>query len=211
YYVSIEENVKLERKQFEKVYAEKEIQDKEDYLRRIWEDIGSSSRSAATTRYLSGPLQTWYIPGDNCGSIASAICMRYYFDYVSTSYVVPNCIGRDSLIYVMQQYVGEGATGTSSLEGGLNVYFFDMNINNYTYSSNDFSFNIIRNRINAKRPVIIDTDNHPVYYEHWLIAHGYSVIPGNGEYVIVNDGWEHNDVWLSADDSCLDELIYFRN
>ncbi len=39
-----------------------------------------------------------YISGGHCGSIASAICMRYYYDYVSTNYVPSGSIGQNALI-----------------------------------------------------------------------------------------------------------------
>lgn len=74
-------------------------------------------------RYINGSLKTWYISGGHCGSIASAICMRYYYDYVSTNYVPSGSIGQNALIALMQQYVGSGGTTYSNLDNGLDNYF----------------------------------------------------------------------------------------
>ncbi len=209
-FVSLKDNVSVGMEQFNKVYSKEEISNKKELVQGLEDSSKEQLRHVNIERYINGSLKTWYISGGHCGSIACAICMRYYDDYVSTKYVASNQTDEDSLISLMQQYVGAGGTSTSDLVDGLNEYFDDRNVYNTTYSKSYFSFNTIKNKINKSRPVIIDTDSHPTYGEHWIIAHGYFASKVDGDYVIVNDGWGSNNVWLNIDSGDLDDLVYFK-
>lgn len=167
-----------------------------------------------TIKKLPGTLKTWYISGGHCGSIASAITMRYYYDYVSSNYVNSAEISENSLISLMQKYVGYGATRYSDLKNGLNSYFRYRGVNNSAISLDYFSYSKLMNRININRPVIVGTSNDSKFGNHWIVAHGYAEINygavENSNYIIVNDGWENNDVWVDIKSASFDGLIYFE-
>ena len=160
---------------------------------------------------MKGTLKTWYISGNNCGSIASAICMSFYRDYVNLHYVDNYHTGKDALIALMQQYVGVGETNYDDLVNGLNWYFKVRGIANSAVKTNGFIFSTVRNKISANRPVIVRTTKPSTYGEHWIIAHGYFESAVDGNYIIVNDGWGSNNVWIESNTSTLDGIIYFTN
>lgn len=86
-FVSLKDNSSVRIEQFENVYSKEEIADKEESIRTLENTLKNQLRHVNIERYINGSLKTWYISGGHCGSIASAICMRYYYDYVSTNYV----------------------------------------------------------------------------------------------------------------------------
>lgn len=61
------------------------------------------------------------------------------------------------------------------------------------------------------RPIIIGTTNHPTFGDHWIIGHGYFTSPVDGNYVIVNNGWGNNNVWIEPSTTYLDGTIHFTN
>ena len=156
----------------------------------------------------------WYIDGNNCGAIASAITMRYYYDYVDKAYVSSSKISENNLISLMQKYVGYGFTGYSDLKKGLNRYFRDKGINNSVVSLDYFRYSRLVSRIDRNRPVIVGASSDSYYGAHWIIAHGYAEINNgnveNTKYIIVNDGYKNNDVWLNIKSTPFDGLIYFE-
>lgn len=129
-FVSLKDNSSVRIEQFENVYSKEEIADKEESIRTLENTLKNQLRHVNIERYINGSLKTWYISGGHCGSIASAICMRYYYDYVSTNYVPSGSIGQNALIALMQQYVGSGGTTYSNLDNGLDNYFNARNVNN---------------------------------------------------------------------------------
>lgn len=209
--VSLKDNTMCETNQFNEIYSKENILNKENLVRSLENSLQNQLRHVNIERYIDSSLRKWYISGGHCGSIASAICMRYYHDYVNRNYVPNGSTSESDLISLMQQYVGSGGTSTDDLVNGLNRYFSNRNINNSTLSTSSFSFGTIRNKINNSRPVIIDTDGDLTYGEHWIIAHGYFTSPVDGDYVIVNNGWGSNNVWLNTDSGTLDDLVYFSN
>lgn len=193
----------------EEYYTREAIANPNEYLSALRQ--ASNARYVIVEEYLSAPLQRWYIDGDNCGSIASAICMRWYYDNVSTSYVNSNNISENSLIALMQSYVGVGFTGYSDLVDGLNSYFDSRNVDNTAAMTSTFSFSRVKRSILDDRPIIVGTLNHPTYRNHWIIAHGYFESRVDGNYIIVNDGWRNNDVWVEPNTTTFDGTIYFAN
>lgn len=169
------------------------------------------ARYVKSEKYLSGELKKWYISGGNCGSIASAICMRYYYDYVDTSYVDSDKIEENTLIALMQEYVGEGGTNYNNLYKGLNKYFKSRNINNNAIKKTSFNFSNVKQAILSDRPIIVGTLKHPTYKDHWIIAHGYFESRVDGSYIIINNGWKNNNVWIVPDANYLDGTISFEN
>lgn len=210
-FVSLKDNSSVRIEQFENVYSKEEIADKEESIRTLENTLKNQLRHVNIERYINGSLKTWYISGGHCGSIASAICMRYYYDYVSTNYVSSGSIGQNALIALMQQYVGSGGTTYSNLDNGLDNYFNARNVNNSANAITSFSFSRVKTQINRSRPIIIGTTNHPTFGDHWIIGHGYFTSPVDGNYVIVNNGWGNNNVWIEPSTTYLDGTIHFTN
>lgn len=79
----------VNRNDFANIYSKKEISLYEKSL-TIYKDLNNDIvpyGNLNTIKKLPGKLKAWYIGGGNCGAIASAISMRYYYDYVNKSYV----------------------------------------------------------------------------------------------------------------------------
>lgn len=148
----------------EEYYTKVRIDEPQDSLIAFRQD--SSARRINVERYLSAPLQEWYVSGDNCGSIASAICMRWYYDNVDYSYVNADNITQSSLIYVMQGFVGSGRTNYNDIVNGLNSYFETRNVTNSAAKTSTFSFSRVKQSIFADRPIIVGTKNHPTFGNH---------------------------------------------
>lgn len=193
----------------EEYYTREAIANPNEYLSALRQ--ASNARYVIVEEYLSAPLQKWYVSGGHCGSIASAICMRWYYDNVSTAYVNSNNISESSLISLMQSYVGAGGTWYDDMVDGLNSYFDDRNVNNTAVQTSAFSFSRVKQSILADRPIIVGTASDPDFGDHWIIAHGYFESRVDGNYIIVNDGWRHNDVWVEPNTTTFDGTIYFTN
>lgn len=210
-FVSLKDHSRFRREQFKSVYSKEEITNKKELINSLENALSNQLRYVNVERYINGSLKTWYISGGHCGSIASAICMRYYYDYVSTNYVPSGSTGQNALIDLMQQYVGSGGTNYSDLDSGLDDYFNARNVNNSANAITGFSFSRVKTQINRSRPIIIGTTNHPTFGEHWIIGHGYFTSPVDGDYVIVNNGWGNNNVWIEPSTTYLDGTIHFTN
>ncbi len=208
-FLSLKDDSLLQKNEFKIVYGETK-----NVPKRTDENIYYPFASTNTVKVLSGSLKKWYIDGNNCGSIASAITMRYYYDNVNKKYVDSNKISENSLIALMQHYVGAGKTTYPQVVNGLNNYFTSRKLNNFARAERGFNFNKLQNRIYNNRPVIIGTDNDQKYGNHWIIGHGYAIIRDSvttTNYAIVNDGWRHNNIWINIKASSLDGLIYFSD
>lgn len=192
-------------------YHQTRINNKDEFVSDLRSATKEHNRNLDVEKYLPYSLQTWYVSGGHCGAIASAICMRYYYDHVNTSYVGPSYTSESALISVMQFYVGSGGTSYSNMVSGLNSYFASRYVTNAANATTPFSFSKVRNAINANRPIIVGTYNHPVYGSHWLIAHGFFQSDLDGNYVIVNNGCGYNNVWVAVNTTYLDGTIHFTN
>ena len=192
------------------MYFKVEVEDKELLLEEFIEQ-NYQARHINIEKYINGSLQTWYISGGNCGSIASAICMRYYYDYVSSTYVDSSKIGQNDLISLMQSYVGSGGTTYSNMVKGINSYLAVRSVTNSVQRTSSFSFSTVKNQINSSRPIIVGTLNRGTFGDHWIIAHGYFESPVDGNYIIVNNGWSNNNVWIEPDTQTLDGTIISAN
>ena len=193
------------------VYAAESIVDQEHYFDSFFEDEENNLRHINVEKYISGSLKPWRQTCSNCcGATASAICMRYYYDYVSTAYVSHDKIEREPLISLMRQYVGPNYTTTTMMRVGLQRYLNSRPVNNNARSGN-FSFSTIKGKINGSRPVIIGTQNDSTYGNHWMIVHGFFESIVDGKYVIVNNGYGSNNVWLDITRVNFYKIVYFDN
>lgn len=213
-YKSLTTNNLYNEKSFEVIYTKEKV-DKIKILddKKVANIVSSSSqKSGGTTVYLSDSLLTWYVSGGLCGPISGAICMMYYNDNVSTAYVAAGDEVESKLINIMNTYMdvdGNGSTNTTEVVNGLNDFLDDRSVSTNVYSTSSFSFTTVKSKINNDRPVIVDTDNSPIFREHWIIAHGYYDSLSD-DFIIVNNGWGDNDVWV-ATDGYLDDIVYFSN
>lgn len=194
------------------VYEKQPLEDKEEYVAKLQKENKKRSKSGVVTKYLSSMPQNWsYNTTGFCGALASAICMRYYYDNVSTRYVDVLLLGEVDLTELMRGYVGRGGTTKRELARGLNDYFNFMGVDNVAnYNGNTFSFNTVVNSINRDRPAIVGIHRDP-YGDHWIVAWGYYYKTNNtnSQYVIVIDGWGNDQVFISVSENCLREVVYF--
>ncbi|SHK26436.1 cysteine peptidase family C39 domain-containing protein [Paramaledivibacter caminithermalis] len=201
---------------FKKIYDKNKI-DKHSKLSEFENEIYTlnySTRGVANEEYLSKSLKTWYKSGGYCGPIAAAITMMFYDEVVSEKYVDTDNENENDLIDIMAYYIDPDhstnpGSSPNELRDGITSYLGGQNVNNYATKST-YNFNTIKSKINSNRPQIIGTANDPTYYDHWMTVHGY-YDDGMDEYVIVNNGWGDNNVWLSSDRGTFDYLIYLWN
>ncbi|GEM_PF-350296 len=228
YLLNISNNEKISRKEIKNIYTKEKSIDKERKSKEIIEKYNtlalstddSKTDSALPSDYtieLPRTLKTWYVSGGYCGPIAAAIVLMYYDEEYNESYVSYSNENESDLIDLMIDYVyssggnPENGTGTAELENAINDYLDDYYNSNYavayapSYDYPQGSFSKIGNCIANDKPAIVDLDNHPTYGEHWVIAHGYTYSPD--QYVIVNDGWENNNIWLHYEEG-IDDVIY---
>lgn len=135
-----------------------------------------------------------------------------YYDEQYNDNIVDDSNENEDFVDVLIPYIEGDAPGstTSELKNGINDYLSDMMISDYeATSTTSFSFSRIQSNIGYDRPTIVDTDNDPTFGEHWLICYGYfdGTMEGD-DYIIVNNGWGDNDIWVNIDDSNLDDLVY---
>lgn len=209
---SLKDDTIVDIEQLNDYYTREKISNPQKYLTTLYSTYqASNARYAIVEEYLSCALKRWCVPGDNCGSIASAICMRYYYDNVDTAYADSSGLTQTALITKMQEFVGSGGTTHRQLINGLNDYFDSRNVDNTAIGTSLFSFSRVKRSILADRPIIIGTLDHPTFGDHWIIAHGYfeSIVDGN--YIIINNGWGSNDIWIEPDTSLLSDTIHFEN
>lgn len=216
--IDLKNQDEIQKSDITNIYSKKQINLYDSKLNSNLLKINSNNiiitpyASLNTKKTLPIALKTWTMGDDNCGSIASAIMMRYYYDYVDKSYVNSSQISQSSLISLMQKYVGYGKTGYSQLINGLDNYFKDKGLNNYVERHYYFPYSKVMNRIDNNRPVIVGTLLGSQFGSHWIIAHGYAQMNNGGtidEYIIVNDGWGHNNVWVDVNSTPIDGIIYF--
>lgn len=212
---SIIENSIIDNSKFANCYKREKITNQQEYMQILKSEYNSNSRAATTERYLSAPLQPWSNETIGiCGSVAAAICMRFYEDNVSSIYVEDSLTSRDDLVWLMRTYLGEidrYGTFYGDVALGLNDYFTSRAIQNTAVWEIPFNFSELKQRIRANRPVIVGTQEDSEYGKHWIIAHGYFESRVDGEYIIVNNGWGRNNVWVYPNSETVHGMIYFLN
>jgi len=101
---------------------------------------------------------------------------------------------------------------------GLVSYFNRKDITTRTVNVTGYSFSNVRTQIKANRPMLLEVTGAYAGLgntgSHTVTIHGYYV--GNVElwrelYIVVNNGWGSNNVWLSVDSgtSKLRDTLYF--
>ena len=193
------------------IYRRDELDDKEEYINRKRKSKLKRSQKAPIKRYIKNELVTYRNPTRfACGATAAAICLKYYHDNVDTNYIKREYDSERALIerLRLQRYVGAAGTYDTDLKRGLNQWFEDYDINDSTDIYN-YSFFSVKAQINKSKPIMVWLDE--TYYEapHWVVIYGYFEDLANGSYIIVNPGWGYNGVWIEADTSALQTMLYF--
>ena len=193
------------------IYRREELDDKEEYVNRKRNRKLKRSQKKPLEKYIKGELVTYRNPTSSaCGATAAAICLKYYHDYVDAKYVKRELCTETALIEKLRtnNFIGGGGTYDTDLKRGLNNWFADYGINDNTDIYN-YSFYSVKAQINKSKPIIVWLDENYYGAAHWVVIYGYFDDLANGGYIIVNPGWGYNGVWIEADTSALQTMLYF--
>ncbi|KGG79451.1 hypothetical protein Y919_11980 [Caloranaerobacter azorensis H53214] len=213
-----------------KKYKENWI-DKEIKLRKIKEETKNMNLTLISTdsivpmsiyeeyRELKGTLRTWST-SRYCGVDAVAILLMYFDDYYTESFVSSTLETATALTdyLVNEGYIADMATSGEALAYGdtyslgIDNYLYDNNLlNSYTPETRAYSYLAIKTYINGNKPVITGTESaHPDFDNHWIITHGYCRPWGEEPLLIINDGFGTNDMFVTADATCYDNIVYIK-
>ncbi len=168
----------------------------------------SSTYSTTDEKKLTNPTKKYkYNPDGRCGSVACAILLRYYNDYVNTNYLASKfetSDGKKLINYLTDNYIKKETT-YYQLRTRLNNYLKGIGVSSRLKSieatNSTTVYNKIKSYIKKNRPLIVGLNNHPKYGCHWVIGTGYSQVYndviGYGYSVIVNDGWGNTNVHVN--------------
>ncbi len=177
-------------------------------------NLGGNASVRAQTDYqvtINGNLPNYsYNPNGICGSTAAAMWFSYMDIYVDDNYVSDQLVTTDgmALIQDLVPYIDGVIPGsnTDDLRNGMQEYIDARNITK-TMNSCTWDNTIFKARIAASRPVIIDLDSDPTYYEHWVVAYGYYVRKDPSiSYLLVNDG--HGNTGIHINLSYVGDMVY---
>lgn len=159
---------------------------------------------------------------------ASAIFLRYMYDYHSIKYL-QQCWADGAVQNYLKNagYVAdtESLTANNVLEGGwsmgehyvgLNDYLADCGLTErltYTALTRNEWTNIF-NSFAADRPIIVKTSNHNYttfgYAKKFLLAYGYYYQDSSGGSMVINDGNGRNNIYIPSDDAYYDAIIRLK-
>jgi hypothetical protein len=151
----------------------------------------------------------------NCGPTAAAITLDYFDDHHNNAFIPSQYESQSALFpFLTPDYIPNDAT-LPQMEQGLFDILFDHGLTSSydTERKDNVDYNKIMSLIDSDKPSIVSLDNHPTYYDHWVVVHGYYVqtvpwvIPHY--YIVVNDGWGNNNVNILVD-SYVDEMVYIE-
>lgn len=192
-----------------------EKKDKQKIYENLKQKISDSLKSVQPMSFieqgsLTGTLRTW---GTSyyCGVDGTAIILMYIDDYYDENVVSTNIESASGLTnyLVNSNYIyNSPASGDDILYGeqgstGLNDYLVDRGYlySGYTGFKSSYSWWLLKNKIDSNKPLMIGTSTtHPTYPSHWIIAHGYCRGYDGVPYVIVNNGFGSNNIYVSAAD-----------
>lgn len=170
-------------------------------------------QSSVVNQFATGSLRKYsYNPNVICGSTAAAILLMYYRDY-KDSWIVPSWhvtdTGESLINLLVPQINGDPpqVAYSSDVALGLNWYFRWRGISDQYYSNwNQFvsqadTYEKFLSYMLASTPVEVLINNHGVYGNHFVVAHGVQLKWFGGDvysyYMFVGDGWGSNDVLIS--------------
>lgn len=186
--------------------------------------INRSAKSLSPSDYfehrtLSGTLRTWSTP-HYCGVDGAAILLMYFDDYINDSFV-PSYLEyenplTDHLINTL--YIPDTGTSANDLCNGatgyygINGYLSNRGLSNYSANYKTYAFGGVVQEIQSGRPAIVGTDPpHPNFDDHWVIAHGYAITEYNELFLIINDGFGTNDIYVKGQENLYyDYIVYIH-
>lgn len=170
---------------------------------------------------LGTALRTFdYNPDSRCGSVAASILFAYYDDAVDSNmvstYLLSDSSGKRFSDYLkphIEDLDGVEGSNTSDLTSGMEWYISNVGLYNTYCVYSVINANVVTyvNCVNLGRPVIVDLDAHPTYNEHWVVGYGYQynrLSDENTMFVIVNDGWGNNGIYINW--SYVGDLVYLN-
>ncbi len=156
-----------------------------------------------------------------CGTIASAIMLAYFQDYIDESYVpdVVRSAGSESperLIKILYGYIDRNhpnGTIPMYLTVGISSYFNYYGIDAKVTSS---VLNVAKAKkeFSNKRPVVVsvgkfyDKETGYLYQNHWVTAYQSNVDKNGNEYYLVNDNLGNYMVRINVDS--MTSLVYIK-
>lgn len=184
----------------------------------------SASGFNIETYYAEGTPRTFNfntVPPGNCGTLATAIMLFYYYDYVCDNYVPSAYVNapRAFYDYLTYSYFYNGSGDCNAIHEGIKSYFKKNNINDISVPViNNFDGYLTYKISKCSEPVILglygdDEVGESWRINHWVVAYGYReyFMDGqsyNKEY-IVNDGWGHNQVFITYSTEYMDGVVGF--
>lgn len=160
-------------------------------------------------------LSTWS-SSYYCGLDGCAIVLKYYDLHYSDSWLPSNYTTNGNVQdYLLSNlYIkNTGTVGYYLVLGdgqftGLRDYLNDQNITSYEAYYQAYSLGYIHSLIDMGYPVITGILDNPTYGDHWVITHGYLTGYDGVAYLIVNDGWGSNNIYIAG--SYCDEMVYIN-
>lgn len=184
--------------------------------------VNNETKSTVSPRIeiIDSDYKTTYTPAtynnsnNSCGPIACAILLKYYDDYVNGNVLSAyyNTSSGSRLINYFQNIVDPEESGSNynDLTNGINSYMDSVGLRS-TYGANKdytLTFEEYKTKIKRNRPVIIGTQGHALYEDHWVIGYGY-FMSNPATYVIVNNGWGSNNVRINF--NYIEDMVYLNN
>jgi hypothetical protein len=167
-----------------------------------------------TNRYteVDGSLKKWDTD-HYCGVDAMAILLMYFDDYYEDDFVDRELEDDDELTdYLIEnEYIKDAGTRARELEKGLESYIEDQEYeDDYSVNSRSYDFYKLTRKIDKNKPVIVGVLESSSYFSanHWVIAYGYVENDDGDDYIVVNDGHRHDDVYLLDDRDYYDYMVY---
>lgn len=160
-----------------------------------------------------------------CGVDACSIVLKYYDLYFDSSFLstsVQDTASETGDYLVNNYYIPDKGTFASELVSGceykginytgLSDYINDKDLTDYNVCSDEYSLLIIKLKINEGYPVITGTENHPSqdFTEHWVITSGYYIDIDESSYLVVNNGFGDNSVFITTDAQYYDNIVYIE-
>jgi hypothetical protein len=143
-----------------------------------------------------------------CGSVASAMLLRYYDLYVNDNYVpysLESASGEGLVNFLIPYIQGEGeGSMPGDVQAGLESYVRDRGITQY-FTIETAVMGLIMNSVASEKPYILGLWNHPKYKSHWVTGYGYYQ-DSSSAFAVVNDGWGNRNTQINM--SYADYIIY---
>lgn len=162
-----------------------------------------------------------------CGVDGTAILLKWVDDYFAPTMVSDLIDTEKSLTdyLVNNDYIYDGGTSAFTVVNGrkYNDYLTTTGIKGYisdhvgTYPVDyiPYTYSDIKYKIKqGNYALMVSTSAHPypTFDNHWVLPYGYAkpVLQTEPAYLIVNDGFGNNDVYIEASDQYFRNIIYMN-